>query len=166
MGWLAAAAVLILVSGGVTGFAVASFRDTAQRQASFEPEGLPEVAAWTVRLDRQPDVRHVLLTGNAAGGGTTFGTLMFSPRTHELVVIADGLPEPPPGHEYRCFVEVAGSRQRLGKMYVSGDLAYWAGAAVVLGNVPSGSLFGVTLVDVANTGGAGPTILSGTLQAT
>ena len=49
-------------------------------------------------------------------------------------------------------------------MYISGELAYWVGDATVLASVPAGSVFGVSLVDLASGGGSSPTVLSGTLQ--
>lgn len=163
---LAAAAALVIVTAGATGFVVSASKDNVARQASLELEGLTEVAQWTARLDAQPDVQRVLLATQPAAAGGVVGSLVFSPSTHQLVVVADGLTEPQKGHEYRCWVEIGGSRQRLGRMYQSGALAYWVGDATVLANVPAGSRFGVSLVDVAGSGGAAPTVLSGTLQST
>ena len=31
--------------------------------------------------------------------------------------------------EYRCWVEIDGARQSVGKMFFSADLAYWVGPA-------------------------------------
>jgi hypothetical protein len=164
--WLAAAAALVIVTAGSTGYVVASAKDSSARQASQELEGHTEVASWTVRLDAQTDVRHVPLTSAAAGGGPEqLGTLVFSPGSRELVVVADNMVAPPAGKEYRCWVEVAGTRQRLGKMYLSGTLAYWVGDAAVLGTLPAGSVFGVSLADIDGNGGGSPPVLSGTLQA-
>jgi hypothetical protein len=164
--WLAAAAALVVVTAGSTGFVVATAKDAQARQASLELEGLAEVASWTVRLDAQPDVRHVLLTSNPVTNGMPqLGTLVFSPHTQELVVVTNGMTRPPAGQEYRCWVEVGGARQRLGKMYLSGNLAYWVGDAAVLATVPAGSIFGVSLADVDGSAGPSPAILSGTLQA-
>ena len=165
--WLAVAAALVVASAGASGYAVSSIRDSAARQASLQLEGLAEVATWTVRLDAQPDVRRVVLTAKASGAGTSqVGTLVFSPGSQQLVVVADGLPDPPAGQEYRCWVEVAGARQRLGRMYLSGHLGYWVGDAPAVAAVPAGSVFGVSLADISGSGGASPSILSGTLGAT
>ena len=83
------------------------------------------------------------------------------------MVVANGMTDPAAGQEYRCWVEIDGTRQRLGRMNMSGDLAYWAGAVEVLANIPPGSVFGVSLADVSNpAGGASPAVLSGTLQTT
>jgi hypothetical protein len=168
LAWLAAAAALVIATAGVTGFAVSSLRETSARQASLQLEGLAEVALWTIRLDAEPDVRHVTLSAaSPAGNGRPAGTLIFSPRIQQVVIVGEGFANPPADHEYRCWVEIAGAKQRLGKMYVSGDLAYWVGDASILAAVPDGSTFGVSLADLNNAaGGSSPTILSGTLQAT
>jgi len=169
LAWIAAAAALVIATAGVTGYAVASAKDSASRQASQQLEGLTEVASWTVRLDTQPDVQRVLLT--ASGGATSpgaalLGTLEFSPGTRQIVVVAEGIAPPPAGGEYRCWVEMRGKRERLGRMYISGDLAYWVGDAGILATVPAGSVFGVSLSDPANPAAAAAPLLSGTLQST
>ncbi len=167
LAWLAAAAALVIATAGVTGSIVSSAAATSTRQTSRELEGLTEVASWTIRLDAQPDVRHVLLSaGPPNGTREQQGMLVFSPKALEVVVVADGMPDPPANMEYRCWVEIGGTRQRLGKMYLSGSLAYWVGDASVLASVPDGSMFGVSLVDITGSGGGSPVILSGTLQAT
>ena len=167
--WLAAAAALVIATAGVTGYAVSSTKDSAARQASQQLEGLAEVATWTVRLDAQPDVRRVVLTAPGSGSAATaaqVGTLLFSPGTQQIVVVADGIAAPPAGREYGCWVEVGGTRQRLGRMYLSGDVAYWVGDAAILATVQPGSVFGVSLADPANPATAAPPLLSGTLQST
>jgi hypothetical protein len=169
LAWLGLAAALVLASVGTTGYVVSTARDASAHQAAQELEGLSEVATWTVHLDAQPDVRHVVLTGSTAAAGgdpAQVGTLIFSAATKQMLVVADGAANPPAGQEYRCWVEIGGTRQRLGRMDVSGDLAYWAGDAPVLASVPSGAVFGVSLADIAGAGGSSPAILSGTLQAT
>lgn len=167
LGLLAAAAALVIATAGITGFAVSSLRDTSARQASLQLEGLAEVALWTIRLDAEPDVRHVTLTAaGPAGDRRAVGTLIFSPRIQQVVIVGEGLANPPADHEYRCWVEIGGAKQRLGKMYLSGDLGFWVGDASILADVPDGSVFGVSLADLNNAaGGPSPTILSGTLQA-
>lgn len=165
--WLAAVAAIVVATSGVTGVLVSSLKDGAARQASLQLEGLAEVATWTLRLDTQPDVRRITLAATPADGGSTeVGTLTFSPGLSQMVVVAKGLTVPPAGQEYRCWVEIAGARQRLGRMYLSGDLAYWVGDAPALAAVPSGSVFGVSLAETGNPAGAGPAVLSGALRST
>jgi hypothetical protein len=167
MSWIAAAAAIVLVSVGLTAFAVGSQKDAAARQVSLELTGLAQVAQWTTRLDAQPDVRHVVLMAAAPNGMTEqVGSLVFSAATHKMVVVADGLAEPADGQEYRCWVDVGGNRQRLGKMYVSGDLGYWVGDSDALPSVVPGSTFGVSLVNIATDKAVSPPVMSGTLQAT
>jgi hypothetical protein len=164
--WLAAAAALIVASAALGGFVVNSMRDTSARVASLQLEGLVEVAEWTIRLDSQPDVRRVLLTAAPAGQPGQVGSLLFSSASRQIVVVADGLTEPLPGQEYRCWLEVQGRRLRLGRMYLSGDLAYWAGDAPALAVVPAGSIFGVSLVESIDAASSNPPMLSGTLLST
>jgi len=67
------------------------------------------------------------------------------------VVFASGLTPPPAGLEYRCWVEVGGERQRVGKMFFNEDLAFWVGPAPAISGVSSGATFGVSLVDAAGS---------------
>ena len=167
LGWLAATAALVLISVGLTAYTVGLQHEADARQASLEIAGLSAVASWTVRIDAQPDAQLVVLAPASPGSADApSGTLRFSARAREMVVVADGISDPPAGHEYGCWVEVAGVRQRLGHMYVKGDLAYWVGQVDALASVTTGSVFGVSLVDLANAPAASQTILSGTLQST
>jgi hypothetical protein len=89
----------------------------------------------------------------SAGTATANGSLLFSPATTRLVVVATGLAQPPAGKEYRCWVLIDGVRQPVGKMFFADDLAYWVGDTPSVATVPSGTTFGVSLTDV---GGSGP----------
>jgi hypothetical protein len=167
LGWLAATAALVLISVGLTAHTLGLQHEADARQASLEIAGLSAVASWTVRIDAQPDAQLVVLAPTSPGAADApAGTLRFSARAREMVVVADGLSNPPAGYEYGCWVEVAGVRQRLGHMYVKGDLAYWVGQVDALAFVTTGSVFGVSLVDLASPPASSQTILSGTLQST
>jgi hypothetical protein len=167
LGWLAATAALVLISVGLTAYTVGVSHDAEARQASTEIAGLSAVASWTVRIDAQPDAKLVVLAASAPGTSDgAVGMLLFSAQTREMVVVADGIAAPPAGHEYGCWVEVAGARQRLGRMYVKGDLAYWVGTVDTLATVIPGSVFGVSLIDLVNPPAPSQPILSGTLQST
>ncbi len=72
----------------------------------------------------------------------------FSPSTSRLVVVAYDLGRPPTGQEYRCWVEVGGKRQNVGRMFFARDLAYWVGQTPGVGDLPAGTTFGVSLADV------------------
>jgi hypothetical protein len=108
---------------------------------------LEHVTTSTLAVTAQPDAEHVALNGVADPAAN--GTLVFSPSTAELVVTASGLATPPAGYEYRCWVSVAGARQRVGKMFFGEGLAYWVGSAPAVSGVSSGATFGVSLVGVS-----------------
>ena len=144
--WVAAlvAAVVIAVAG--TAIFVGAARDRQGADLAEEISSLRDVATWTIRVDSQRDARHVALAA-AAGGGPT-GTLIFSPSSTDVVVVATGLTPPAAGQEYRCWVETGGSRQRVGRMFLGADLFYWVGRASSLTGLGPGSTFGISLVPV------------------
>ena len=144
--WVAAlvAAVVIAVAG--TAIFVGAARDRQGADLVEEISSLLDVATWTIRVDSQHDARHVALAA-AAGGGPT-GTLIFSPSSTDVVVVATGLTPPAAGQEYRCWVETGGSRQRVGRMFLGADLFYWVGRASSLTGLGPGSTFGISLVPV------------------
>ena len=156
---LAALAAVLIVAVMGTGFLVGSNRDGALRAQAAELDALRDVARWTMRVDGQPDARRVALA--SATDGTTAGTLLFSPSSMELVVVADELALPPAGHEYRCWVEVGGVRSRIGKMVFGGDLAYWVGPVSAVAGLPANARFGVSLIDLSTPGATGEPVLSG-----
>jgi hypothetical protein len=161
--WLAAAAAIVIVTSSVTAYAVSTLRNDRDEQQAGEVAGLAKVTSWTLRLDAQPDVRRVVLADSKPGGSPGIGRLIFSPTTRQVVVVASGLSDPGPNREYRCWVEIDGTRQRLGRMYFGADLAYWVGAAAALATVAPGATFGISLADTSGSNVATPAILSGTL---
>jgi hypothetical protein len=152
------AAVIALAVGG-TGVAVV--QTVAVRQQEEAVTDLATVTAWTLRVSAQPDARRVALA--APGTPTQRGTLVFSPATHDLVVVATGLPNAPAGHEYRCWVELSGVRQRVGKMFFGGGISYWVGPAPGVSGLSGNATFGVSLVDLADPGAQGDPVLVGEL---
>ncbi len=124
---------------------------------------LAKVATWSHRIDGEPDAEYVVLEGTANGGSGAEGTLAFSPGTKELVVLAQGLPEPAAGMQYRCWVETDGGRRRIGQMFFGGDVAYWVGPVDTLTGVGPGTRFGVSLVPAEGDSLAGDPILLGEL---
>jgi len=151
-----AAALIVAVVG--TGAIVSTSRDGQAREQAAEIEALGDVARWTLRVDAQPDVRRVALA--SANGSTATGTVVVSPSAMEVVVVADALGQPAAGHEYRCWVEVNGARQPIGKMFFGGDLAYWVGPVAGVRNLPANAHFGVSLVELAS-GSVGQPVLEG-----
>jgi hypothetical protein len=138
-----AAAVVIAVLG--TSLLVGGSRDTVIQAQATQIASLAKVATWSLRIDAQPDAKYVELAPPNGATGVA-GTLAFSPQSKELVVLAEGLVHPPPGMQYRCWVEIDGSRRRIGQMFFGGDVAYWVGAVDEIAGVGPGTRFGVSLV--------------------
>jgi anti-sigma-K factor RskA len=143
--WVVAAAAAIAIAVG--SLAALDARNDAERQASAVA-ALEAVNRATLEITRDTAARRVDLA--STGGAATSGTLLYSPSTTELVVVATDLARPPSGKEYRCWVEVDGQRENVGKMFFAGDLAFWIGDTPAVGDLPDGTAFGVSLTDVAN----------------
>jgi hypothetical protein len=163
-----AAALVVAVLG--TGLLVGAQKDAAiarldsaiQKQADAVND-LGTVTAWVLRVDGRPDAHRVDLA--SAAGGTPSGTLVFSPSSRELVVVASGLSEPPAGREYRCWLQASGGRQPVGKMFFGGGLSYWVGKVDALAGLGSDVQFGVSLVDLAAPSAPGDPVLTGRVPA-
>jgi len=140
----AAAAVIALLLGSLSFLAG---RADMERQAAAVA-ALEKVNRATIEITSDADARRVVLT--STGGAATSGTLLFSPSTTRLVVVATDLQRPPTGTEYRCWVEVGGSRENVGRMFFGGDLAFWVGDTPEVSDLPEGTTFGVSLTDVAS----------------
>jgi Anti-sigma-K factor rskA, C-terminal len=159
--WIAALAAASIVVG-VVGFAAGgASHDDPIRQRDAEIAVLRTATTTTLRIEAQPDARRVALDATNAGGAAA-GSLVFSPTTGELVVVATGLPVEDAGQEYGCWVEVDGTRRRLGRMYWGGDVAAWSGPAVGLSDLPPGTTFGVSLGPSGGSPDAAP-VLTGRL---
>jgi hypothetical protein len=150
-----AAAILIAVVG--TALVLNGNRDSLSSRQAAEIEALGDVALGTVQLDAQPDVQHVQLASTT--GGSTTGTLVYSPSSNKVVVVAANLAPAPAGHEYRCWVEVGGQRASIGKMFFGGELAYWVGGLPQIAGLGPTARFGVSLVDLAATDKPGEPVL-------
>jgi hypothetical protein len=143
LGWVAAIAAAVVVSVIATTVIVGGRVDEQLTAQSNEIEALERVTIATLEVTAEPDVRRVALGGVAPA---VTGSLVFSPSTSELVVVATGLTPPPVGQEYRCWVEQAGDREGVGKMFFSDDLAYWIGPVSAVEGLVGDASFGVTLV--------------------
>jgi hypothetical protein len=124
-----------------------------------EVEALGEVARWTMLVDGQPDARRIALA--SADGTPTKATVLFSPTSTDLVVVADQLTPAPAGQEYRCWVEVNGVRKPIGKMFFGDSLAYWVGPVPAVAGLPDHAKFGVTLVSLASPDPSAQPVLVG-----
>ncbi len=159
--WVAAiAAAVIIAVVGTAAFAGARFeQELAVRDTAIAHLG--SVTAATLSVTSEPDVQRVALA--AADGSAAAGTLLYSPATTELVVLATDLVAPPAGREYRCWVLRNGERQAVGKMFFAGALAYWIGDVAALQDVTGDATFGVSLVDIGGPSLDAPPVISGGL---
>jgi hypothetical protein len=158
LGWVATIAAAVVVSVIATSVIVGGRVDEQLAAQAFEIGALERVTIATLDVTAQADARRVSLGGSEP---TVAGSLVFSPSTSELVVVATGLVPPPEGQEYRCWVEQAGERQGVGKMFFSDELAYWIGPVSAVEGLVGDASFGVTLVDVSGSGGQPRDVLIG-----
>ncbi len=158
--WVATLAAAVALALATTSFF--AYQQASQRLADQENAiaDLEAVTSATLEISAQPDVERVSL---AATGTETSGSLLFSPTTTKLVVVATGLPRPPAGQEYRCWVDRAGTRENVGRMFFAGDLAYWVGKVPAISDVAPGAMFGVSLADLQGTLVDGPPVIAGEL---
>jgi hypothetical protein len=150
IGWFGAIAAAVVLSVLATSFLIGSRVDEQLAVQSATVAALEKLTTATLDVTAQPDAQHVALTG--VTDPKLDGNLVFSPTTTELVVVSYDLANPPAGQEYRCWVEVNGQRARVGKMFFSNDLAYWAGDVAAVSGLSGAATFGVSLVD--DTGGS------------
>jgi hypothetical protein len=158
LGWVATIAAAVVVSVIATSVIVGGRVDEQLAAQAFEIGALERVTIATLDVTAQADARRVSLGGSEP---TVAGSLVFSPSTSELVIVATGLIPPPEGQEYRCWVEQAGQRQGVGKMFFSDNLAYWIGPVSAVEGLIDDASFGVTLVDISGSGGQARDVLIG-----
>jgi hypothetical protein len=152
-----AAAVVIAIVG--TSAWVGRIQDERADAQAQQIASLAKVATWSLRIDAEPDAKYVEL---ASESGAT-ASLVFSPSSTELVVLASGLSEPPAGQEYRCWLETSSGRTPIGKMFFGGGVSYWVGEAATVGTAGEGTRFGVSLVPVGGDAVSGDAVLIGEL---
>jgi Anti-sigma-K factor rskA len=149
IGWVGAIAAAVVLSVVTTTFVVNSRVDSELAAQDTTIATLEAVTMATLYVTGEPDAQHVALTGTT--DPATEGSLVFSPSTAELVVVAEGLTQPPAGQLYKCWVEVGGARQPVGRMVFSDKLAYWLGDVPALSGISSDATFGVSLVPADST---------------
>lgn len=147
LGWVGAIAAAVVLSVVTTSFIVGRQVDEALAAQTGTIHALEDVTLASLDIGAEPDAEYVELAGTM--DESLGGSLLFSPATTELVVVATGLATPPDGMEYRCWVAVDGTRRRVGKMFFSGRLAYWIGPTPAIAGVSSGATFGVSLVNIS-----------------
>lgn len=155
--WLLAAAAALAVLVGSLAFLAG--RADLDRQAA-QVAALEAVNRATIEVIGEPDARRVELV---SASSERSGTLLFSPATTRLVVVAVGLEPPSAGKEYRCWVEIDGRRENVGRMFFAGDLAFWVGKTPPVSDVPDGTTFGVSLTDVGGASLDADPVISGEL---
>lgn len=143
--WGVAAAASVAIAIGALG--VLATRADVEREARAVA-ALEAVNRATLEITADADGRRVHLA--PTGASKTSGTLLFSPSSTRLVVVAEELQTPPDGKEYRCWMEVDGRREDVGRMFFAGDLAFWVGETPAVSEAPDGTAFGVSLTDVAS----------------
>jgi len=146
--WVAAIAAAVLLSVGVTTVVVTSRTDAQLAAQADTIKDLRQVTEYTVQVASAPDATSVALTGTH--DPSMSGSIVFSPTTTELVVVATGLTEPPSGQEYRCWMDIGAGRVRIGKMFFGGGLAYWVGPSTAVSGLTTPADFGVSLVKVGD----------------
>jgi hypothetical protein len=149
-GWIGTIAAAVILSVATTTLIVGSRVDDQLAAQDATIAALEAVTTATLEVTDEPDAAHVDLAG--VTDPSLSGSLVFSPSTADLVVVASGLTPPPSGQEYRCWVEIDGQRQRVGKMFFSDDLSYWVGPVPAVAGLTGSATFGVSLVGVS--GGA------------
>lgn len=149
LGWVATVAAAVILSVLATSYLVGSRVDDQLASQAAAIKGLQQITTATLTVTAQPDAEHVALANPS--DPDVYGGITYSPSTAELVVVASGLTPPPDGLEYRCWVEVGGTRHRVGKMFFNEDLAFWVGPTPAIAGVASGATFGVSLVDAAGS---------------
>ena len=155
--WIGAIAAAVLIAVAATTFVLDRQSGNQLAAAQEESAGLAHVTAATLALAGEPDAENVRL----AGTDDRWGRVVYSADKGELAVIASGLTEPAGDREYRCWVEIDGQRTPVGKMFFGGDLAFWAGPAETIDDLPAGAKFGVSLVDTAGSDVGEPPVLTG-----
>jgi hypothetical protein len=156
LGWAAALAAVLVV--GLLGGAFLA-RSAAPDGNADPATALAAVARETAVLLEAGDARQIALLDGAGAAG---GTLVLSPSAGRMVVTATGLDAPPRGSQYRCWVEVGGTRIALGSMWLAGGVAWWAGDVAIPAELPPGVVYGVSLVE-KGAPGPGIVVLTGTL---
>ena len=159
--WVATLAAAVVLSVAATSFLVGRQLDEGLATQARAIEGLEKVTLATIAITADDEAQRVSLAGT--DGSATTGSLLFSPKTRLLVVVADGLAGPPAGREYRCWMEIDGQRTPVGKMFFADDLAYWVGDTPEVSGAGPGTTFGVSLTDVGGSSLEADPVIAGQL---
>ncbi len=144
--WVAAIAAAVVLSVVASTLIIGARVDAQLAAQDRAIAGLEAVTSATMTITADPDAQRVSLA--STDGSEVYGSLLFSPSTTELVVVADGLAKPPEGQEYRCWLDMDGTRQDVGKMFFADDLAFWVGDTPAVSAIEDGATFGVSMTDI------------------
>jgi len=158
--WVASLAAVVALALAATSFVAVQRMQVQLAGQERAIGGLEAVTSASLEITGEPDAERVILT---ASEGDTSGTLLFSPSSTRLVVVATGLDHPPAGQEYRCWVEVGGKRENVGRMFFGDDLAFWVGDTPAVSGVEPGTTFGVSLADLDSPALDAPPVIAGEL---
>lgn len=146
LGWAGTIAAAVLLSVVTTTAVVNNRVDNQIAAQNAQIAALETVATDTMGVASEPDAEHVALRG--VSDPAVAGELVYSSSNTGLVVTATGLTQPPTGHQYRCWLEIGGKRDPVGRMFFSTHLAYWTGKVAALSGLSDGATFGVSLDSV------------------
>jgi hypothetical protein len=147
--WAASIAAGVILALVATQVLVVGPQNQQIAHQDIEVASLAKAAAWSLAIQGRPDAERVALA-STSGNADLAGTLVYSPETARLVVLAQGLEQPPPGMEYRCWVEGEGMREPVGKMFFAGDIAYWVGEVPDMDAFGDDPTFGVSPSPIAD----------------
>jgi hypothetical protein len=148
--WLVAGLVAAVLVAAVLGFVAGNAVPLRGPGTGGDGAAVAQAAGTTMRIATQPDSVSVALA--PVNGGEAAGSVLYSPASGELAMVATGLAPAPAGSTYACWVESGGTRRRIGMMYEEGGTGTWAGGVDGLAALPPGATFGVSLVTDGDTG--------------
>ena len=146
--WAASIAAGIAIAVVATQLLVVAPKEQQIAEQRQQVNSLAKAAAWSLAIGGSADAERVALASTTGDDAT--GTLLYSPDSSQLVVIAQGLEQPPAGMEYRCWMESGGVRTRIGKMFFAGDVADWVGEVPDIDALGEDATFGVSPAPISN----------------
>jgi hypothetical protein len=161
--WAGSIAAGVVIAFVATQLLVVGPQNDQIAKQGREVASLAKAAAWALAIQGQPNAERVALE-STTGDSELAGTLVYAPDTNRLVVLAQGLEQPPPGMEYRCWMESGGTRTPIGQMFFAGDIAYWVGEVPDIDGLDEDATFGVSLAPSSDeTDVSADPVLSGSL---
>ena len=152
LGWRGAiAAVACLIAVGSLVWALGLRTQLDQRQADLE--ALRDLSTAAALGD---NATAWTLTATADGPPGAIGNVFYSEREQRLALVATGLPALPAGQSYRLWFVDGGSPPGGARLAGTFQTAADGSAALVMPNVPPGSVVGVA-VTAAPDADTGPT---------